>query len=135
MSRLARGCLGSLGMTGVDVHGAGISAYDRRLPRKRMAAGVLFFDSAGRVLLVDPAYREPWEIPGGAVEREESPRAGARREVREELGLQGHRCSGCRQAALVVASLSEAQEPRTASRPWCPRGRRTPPAARPCAAR
>lgn len=64
-----------------------VSEYDRGLARKRMAAGVLFFDEAGRVLLVDPVYKEPWEIPGGAVEADESPRAGARREVLEELGL------------------------------------------------
>ena len=30
--------------------------YDRTLPRKRVAAGVLFFDVEGRVLLVDPVY-------------------------------------------------------------------------------
>ncbi|MFJ4343366.1 NUDIX domain-containing protein [Streptomyces sp. NPDC088915] len=66
---------------------ASLTEYDRRLARKRMAAGVLFFDDAGRVLLVDPVYKEPWEIPGGAVEADESPRAGARREVLEELGL------------------------------------------------
>lgn len=52
-----------------------------------MAAGVLFFDEAGRVLLVDPVYKEPWEVPGGAVEWDESPRDGAAREVKEELGL------------------------------------------------
>ncbi|MFD6348038.1 NUDIX domain-containing protein [Streptomyces roseolus] len=69
-----------------DVDAAAL-AYDKALPRKRVAAGVLFFDDAGRVLLVDPVYKEPWEIPGGAVEAEESPRAGARREVLEELGL------------------------------------------------
>ena len=61
--------------------------YDRTLPRKRVAAGVLFFDTEGRVLLVDPVYKPLWEIPGGAVERDESPRAGAVREVKEELGL------------------------------------------------
>ncbi|MFE6894779.1 NUDIX domain-containing protein [Streptomyces sp. NPDC057694] len=61
--------------------------YDRSLPRKRVAAGVLFFDDQDRVLLVDPIYKDPWEIPGGAVEADESPKAGARREVKEELGL------------------------------------------------
>ncbi|MGW2282656.1 NUDIX domain-containing protein [Streptomyces sp. NPDC001770] len=61
--------------------------YERTLPRKRVAAGVLFFDPEGRVLLVDPVYKPLWEIPGGAVEWDESPRAGAVREVKEELGL------------------------------------------------
>ncbi|WP_051951505.1 NUDIX domain-containing protein [Actinacidiphila yeochonensis] len=66
---------------------AQLSEYDRALPRKRLAAGVLFFDAGGRVLLVDPVYKEPWEIPGGGVEWDESPKAGATREVKEELGL------------------------------------------------
>ncbi|MEW1906595.1 NUDIX hydrolase [Streptomyces sp. NPDC086147] len=64
-----------------------LTQYDQALARKRVAAGVLFFNDADQVLLVDPVYKEPWEIPGGAVEAEESPRAGARREVLEELGL------------------------------------------------
>ncbi len=34
-----------------------------------------------------PRYGEPWEIPGGAVEAEESPQAGARHEVLEEPGF------------------------------------------------
>lgn len=74
-------------MTVAEDQGGELSEYDRGLPRKRVAAGVLFFDVAGRVLLVDPVYKEPWEIPGGAVEENESPRDGAAREVKEELGL------------------------------------------------
>jgi ADP-ribose pyrophosphatase YjhB (NUDIX family) len=73
-------------MTSVDVAG-GVAEFDRGLPRKRVSAGVLVTDAAGRVLLVDPVYKPGWEIPGGAVEAEESPRAGAVREVKEELGL------------------------------------------------
>lgn len=61
--------------------------YELTLPRKRVAAGILFFDEHGDVLLVDPIYKAPWEIPGGAVETDEAPRAGARRELKEELGL------------------------------------------------
>ncbi len=61
--------------------------YVASLARKRMAAGALFRDAAGRVLLVDPVYKEPWDLPGGAVEAEESPHAACRREVLEELGL------------------------------------------------
>ncbi|TQJ20172.1 ADP-ribose pyrophosphatase YjhB (NUDIX family) [Micromonospora sp. A202] len=52
-----------------------------------VAAGALFFDDEGRVLLVHPSYRNHWEIPGGYVEPNESPRAACMREVREELGL------------------------------------------------
>ena len=52
-----------------------------------MAAGALFRDEDGRVLLVDPTYKPTWDLPGGAVEKEESPYAACRREVAEELGL------------------------------------------------
>jgi ADP-ribose pyrophosphatase YjhB (NUDIX family) len=52
----------------------------------RVAADALFLDGAGRVLLVHPTY-ETWDIPGGYVERGESPAAACRREVAEELGL------------------------------------------------
>ena len=61
--------------------------YVASLARKRMAAGALCRDRAGRVLLVDPVYRDTWDLPGGAVEAEESPHAACRREVAEELGL------------------------------------------------
>jgi 8-oxo-dGTP pyrophosphatase MutT (NUDIX family) len=61
--------------------------YVRSLPRKRMAAGALFVNNASRILLVDPVYRDTWDLPGGAVEAEESPYAACRREVAEELGL------------------------------------------------
>jgi ADP-ribose pyrophosphatase YjhB (NUDIX family) len=53
----------------------------------RVAAGALFFDELGRVLLVKPHYKEGWDIPGGYVEPGESPLAACIREVREELGL------------------------------------------------
>jgi len=53
----------------------------------RVAAGALFLDEAGRVLLVRPTYKEYWDIPGGYVEPGESPHAGCVREIREELGL------------------------------------------------
>jgi 8-oxo-dGTP pyrophosphatase MutT (NUDIX family) len=52
-----------------------------------MAAGVLFRDVLGRVLLVEPSYKPNWEIPGGAVEAGEPPWETATRELVEELGL------------------------------------------------
>ena len=64
-----------------------LSAFMAGLPRKRMAAGVLLTDAAGRFLLVEPSYKPDWEIPGGSVEQDEPPRAAAVRELREELGL------------------------------------------------
>jgi 8-oxo-dGTP pyrophosphatase MutT (NUDIX family) len=62
-----------------------VEGYVAGLARKRMAAGVLFYDEAGRVLLVEPSYKPNWEIPGGAVEADESPWDAAAREVSEEL--------------------------------------------------
>lgn len=58
------------------------------LPRKRVTAGALIRDEAGRVLLVEPTYRKTWLAPGGTVESDESPAQGAAREVLEELGVQ-----------------------------------------------
>ncbi len=49
------------------------SNYYKRLPRKRMGAGVLFFDRAGNLLIVKPRYKAGWTIPGGVVEAGESP--------------------------------------------------------------
>lgn len=52
-----------------------------------VAAGVLLFDEADRVLLVDPTYKAGWEFPGGVVERGEAPARAGIREVAEETGL------------------------------------------------
>ncbi|OKI53669.1 NUDIX hydrolase, partial [Micromonospora sp. CB01531] len=57
------------------------------MARPRVAAGALFSDAAGRVMLVRPTYKDHWDIPGGYVEPGESPRAAAIREVKEELGI------------------------------------------------
>ena len=57
------------------------------LARKRMAVTALFRDGEGRVLIVNPVYKPAWDLPGGAVEADESPHAACRREVAEELGL------------------------------------------------
>ena len=64
------------------------SAHLARLPAKRMGSGALIRDPEGRVLLVEPTYKATWEIPGGNVERDESPRSACARELREELGLE-----------------------------------------------
>ncbi|THA27672.1 NUDIX hydrolase [Streptomyces sp. RKND-216] len=61
--------------------------HEAKMAHPRMAAGALFFDAAGRVLMVEPSYKDYWEIPGGYVETGESPRQACVREVREELGI------------------------------------------------
>jgi ADP-ribose pyrophosphatase YjhB (NUDIX family) len=71
----------------VDPHFAHLAEGNARQARKRVAADVLIRDRAGRVLVVDPTYKEGWDLPGGMVETNESPKSGASRELREELGL------------------------------------------------
>ncbi|MFJ8151314.1 NUDIX domain-containing protein [Streptomyces sp. NPDC094468] len=72
-------------MTTTDAY----AAYIAGLPRILAGAAALFRDAEGRVLLVEPYYREGWALPGGTVESDdgETPRQGARRETLEEIGL------------------------------------------------
>lgn len=58
-----------------------------RIARAEAAAGVLFVDHDGQVLIVEPTYKPRWEIPGGAVERGETPRAACERELHDALGV------------------------------------------------
>ncbi|WP_046500325.1 NUDIX domain-containing protein [Streptomyces odonnellii] len=73
-------------MTDTDTEYA---AYIAGLPRVLAGAAMLFRDAAGRVLIVEPNYREGWALPGGTVESDdgETPRSGAHRETLEEIGL------------------------------------------------
>lgn len=65
------------------------ATYIAGLPRVLAGAAALFRDTDGRILLVEPNYREGWALPGGTVESDdgETPRQGARRETAEEIGL------------------------------------------------
>ena len=65
------------------------ATYIAGLPRVLVGAAALFRDAEGRVLLVEPNYRDGWALPGGTVESDdgETPRQGARRETLEEIGL------------------------------------------------
>ncbi|MFD6273997.1 NUDIX domain-containing protein [Streptomyces sp. NPDC060209] len=65
------------------------ATYIAGLPRVLAGAATLFRDGRGRVLLVEPNYREGWALPGGTIESGdgESPRQAARRETAEEIGL------------------------------------------------
>ncbi|MFG2630243.1 NUDIX domain-containing protein [Streptomyces sp. NPDC048473] len=62
--------------------------YYASLPKHIAGAGVIIHDTAGRILLVKPSYGDgTWEIVGGALDLGEHPRQAARREAREELGI------------------------------------------------
>lgn len=75
---------------------AGVADYEclaeanRTQPRKRVAADVLLRDDSNRVLLVNPSYKNHWDLPGGMAEANESPRRAAERELQEELDLHPH---------------------------------------------
>ncbi len=63
------------------------TSQEAAMSRPRVAAGVLFFDAADRVMLVQPSYKEYLDIPGGYVETGETPYQCCVREVSEELGI------------------------------------------------
>jgi 8-oxo-dGTP diphosphatase len=50
-------------------------------------ATALVTDAEGRILVVRPTYLREWMLPGGRVERGETPHAAAIRETHEETGL------------------------------------------------
>ena len=82
------------------------------LPKKRMAAGCLFRNNADQILLVKPAYKPLWEIPGGITEENESPWACATREVWEELNLE------LQVGRLLVVDYNSPYEDYTESLMW-----------------
>lgn len=84
------------------------ASYVASLPRVLAGAAAPLQDAAGRVLLVEPNYREGWALPGGTIESDdgESPRDGARRETAEEIGLDrplggSSRWTGCARRACL----------------------------------
>jgi ADP-ribose pyrophosphatase YjhB (NUDIX family) len=64
-----------------------VSGPGEEFATPRIAAGALFVDG-DRMLLVRKTYGNRWDIPGGYVDRGESPRAACRRELREEIGIE-----------------------------------------------
>jgi ADP-ribose pyrophosphatase YjhB (NUDIX family) len=54
-----------------------------------VGANVIVRDARGRILVVRTTYLGPgWMLPGGRVERSETPHAAAVRETREETGIE-----------------------------------------------
>lgn len=52
----------------------------------RLASGALFVDG-NKIFLVRKTYGNHWDLPGGYVDRGESPASACEREIREELNL------------------------------------------------
>lgn len=67
------------------------ATYIAGLPKILAGANTLFRSTDGRLLLVEPNYRDDgtWTLPGGTIESDqgETPRQAARRETVEEIGL------------------------------------------------
>jgi ADP-ribose pyrophosphatase YjhB (NUDIX family) len=67
------------------------ATYIAGLPKIIAGASTLFRSDDGRLLLVEPNYRDDgtWTLPGGTIESDqgETPRQAARRETAEEIGL------------------------------------------------
>jgi 8-oxo-dGTP pyrophosphatase MutT (NUDIX family) len=81
-------------MTQIQSSPSASDDYYSSRPQHLASGGVIFRDSVGRVLLVRPTYvdakyrdTEKWEIPGGGAEHGDFPVDTARREIKEELGL------------------------------------------------
>jgi 8-oxo-dGTP pyrophosphatase MutT (NUDIX family) len=60
---------------------------DSTLPTKRAIAQGVLRSTSGQDLLCELVYKREWDLPGGVVDRNESPAACVVREVREELDL------------------------------------------------
>ncbi len=61
--------------------------YIASLPKKYSSGGVIFTNDKNEILLLKVSYKEHWEIPGGIVEKDESPQQACIREAQEELGI------------------------------------------------
>jgi 8-oxo-dGTP diphosphatase len=58
------------------------------VPTKLMGAAAIILDSEGHILLVKHSYGKcNWDLPGGKSEVNESAEETARREIREEIGI------------------------------------------------
>ncbi|MGH3630023.1 MAG: NUDIX domain-containing protein [Sciscionella sp.] len=75
------------GLTDDDARFAHLAEGNAKQARKRVAADVLIRDESGRILLVNPTYKDHWDLPGGMAESNEPPRKSAERELAEELGV------------------------------------------------
>lgn len=61
--------------------------YYNKQPKKRIGAGILFFNDKNEVLIIKPTYLDKWIWIGGSCENNETPKTTALRECQEEIGL------------------------------------------------
>ncbi|PIZ98630.1 MAG: hypothetical protein COX77_03825 [Candidatus Komeilibacteria bacterium CG_4_10_14_0_2_um_filter_37_10] len=62
--------------------------YYQNLPTKRMSALALYYNEQKDILIVKPNYADYWLLPGGVIEKDESPLQAIQREIQEEIGLE-----------------------------------------------
>ena len=75
--------------------------WRRTVKLPRAGVSLVALDTQGRVLLVRHSYGSGrWGLPGGALGWREDPSAGARRELREELGCEAEQLT-------LVATIEE----------------------------
>lgn len=71
------------------VAGWGLKLYWRMVKPRTFGVRALVTDPQGRIALVRHTYIDGWYLPGGGVDKRESPEAAIRRELREEVALDG----------------------------------------------
>lgn len=75
---------------------------------KRMSSASVFVESPeGKLLIVKAHYKPHWSLPGGIVDKGESPRTAAVREVYEEVGI--HLDPTALQFMMVIDRRSDAR--------------------------
>lgn len=57
---------------------------DRMIP---VAAHAVILDRRGRLIAVNPSYKDGWDLPGGMADDGETPQEAATREIAEEIGI------------------------------------------------
>ena len=59
------------------------------VPRQRIGVAIVGFETNGRILMLHHVFHPsaPWGLPGGWLDRDESPTDCAHRELKEETGL------------------------------------------------
>lgn len=63
-------------------------AISYALSRKFLVGLIFFVEREGGLLLVRHSYQKAWALPGGWLKHRESIEEGARREIREEFGVE-----------------------------------------------